>query len=132
MAATIFQHLHRLTYWLIGGTDTQPPRVPLLPQFRPLIGEVILFLNLRGKLDPSWTRERVMNYVDDSITDRELQAHVLAYLRDRGMVFDPKLNPHAPMPAYVGEMMPRTTTAGTQDTEPAADARSAFQFKELK
>lgn len=36
-------------------------------------------------------------------TDEQFQGHVLAYLRDdHGLVFDPKLNPHAAVPRYLG------------------------------
>ncbi|CBZ54719.1 conserved hypothetical protein [Neospora caninum Liverpool] len=82
--ASLLQSLHRLTYWLVGGTDTQPPAVPVPSKFQPLLGEVLVFLNLRGNVPSNWSREQIMSYVDNSITDSELQAHAINFLKETG------------------------------------------------
>ncbi|EPT26564.1 hypothetical protein TGPRC2_214220 [Toxoplasma gondii TgCatPRC2] len=82
--ASLLQSLHRLTFWLVGGTDTTPPPVPVPAKFQPLLGEVLVFLNLRGTVPSDWTREQIMSYVDSSVTDKELQAHAIKFLKETG------------------------------------------------
>ncbi|PFH37120.1 hypothetical protein BESB_035780 [Besnoitia besnoiti] len=123
--AKLLEHIHRLSFWLVGGTHTEPPAIPIPSKFRPLAEEVVLFLNLRGKLPSDWTRAQIMSYVDDSVSDRELQAHVMAHLRDTaGVHFDSKLNPSAPQPMYLGQMTMATTWGTETTTSAVGDAEA--------
>jgi len=93
--------------WLRGGRVgdrgfVKPPRVNHPAQFRPLAEAPDIMLNLGQNIDPNWQRQEISNYVAaNGPSDSELQAHILRYLKDvHGMEFDPKLNPHAPIPQY--------------------------------
>ncbi|KEP63846.1 UNVERIFIED_CONTAM: hypothetical protein HHA_214220 [Hammondia hammondi] len=117
--ASLLQSLHRLTFWLVGGTDTAPPAVPVPAKFQPLLGEVLVFLNLRGTVPSDWTREQIMSYVDSSVTDKELQAHAIRFLKETGRLHaDAKLTTTKTVSTDVG--------AATGDFESAPAGRTGL------
>ena len=48
------------------------------------------------------TREEIIKVVNESVTDRQLQAHALMAMKEQlGISFDKTLNPNMPEPEYL-------------------------------
>ncbi|OEH78977.1 hypothetical protein cyc_02326 [Cyclospora cayetanensis] len=90
-----------------GGVGSEsPPQVPHPPEITPIILEARLMLNLRVPLKGDPMREEIIDMVNASVTDEELQAHALMAMKENlGMEFDRKINPHMPEPKYYERKM---------------------------
>ncbi|KAL8431652.1 hypothetical protein ACSSS7_005140 [Eimeria intestinalis] len=108
----------RLSFWFFGGDS--PPAVPHPTSIRPIILEAPFMLNLNLPLKGTETRAEIIDWVNQSVSDEELQAHGLQAMKDQlGWEFDPKQQPRCCWSAA------KPTTAALSAAAPAAATAAA-------